>query len=242
MTLYNNIIDSIQPLDLIFFRGNDFVSDTISILQQIKLGSGEFTHVGMVVNNELLPTITQLKSGKLYVLESTISIPYPGSGPMTPDIVSGEGIFGVQIRELEDVIRTYTITEGAVLAWTKLKHNPFFSNKQFVINMVETIYNKVKNKGYEINCFELFGSLFSCVRPIRDNLITITIEDHKILITKNDGSQMYFCSELIGLIYKSISILPDYIDERNIVPMDLLGYDQDYHIDIVEKPIYIKMS
>lgn len=240
--LYNDIIQSIQPLDLIAFRGSDFVANIISTLENIVLGSGEFSHVGIVVSRDVLPSITQLVPNRYYVLESTMTANYPGLGEITPDVISNKGKVGVQIRDLEDVIRTYTISKNSYVAHCKLKHNPYLSNTYNIIKIMGKIYQQYGDKKYERNCLEFSGSLFSYVRPFRDNLNMIKVEDHQVFVNYNTENKWYFCSELVALIYKEVGVLPKNIDIRDVAPMDLLGYDLDSEMDIVEKPIYIKFS
>lgn len=255
---YSEIINHIRPLDLLAFRGSDFVSNFISTVQDKVLGSGEFTHVGLVVTKELLPSVPQLKPGLYYVWESTMSSEYPGSGLMSPDVVTGKGKFGVQIRCFKDVVKTYTSAKGSTVAVCRLKNNPWasqsynriyetnihlYDRRENIINQMEQIHEDYGDRSYELSCCQLLASLFSCLRPFRDNFQQITVKDQKVIINyraddENDN-EWFFCSELVGLIYKKIGVLPSSIDARNITPMDLLGYDQDHEIDIVEDPIHI---
>ena len=123
---YDEIENKLQPLDLLMFRGGDFVSASIRYLEEKMLGNGSFSHVGIVVTRELMPWLKVLEYGEKYVWESTMSIPIGGFVEDVPDVESGKGRFGVQIRVLEDVVESYTNTEsGALVAWVPLKDNPW---------------------------------------------------------------------------------------------------------------------
>ncbi len=241
---YSDIIETIQPLDLLAFRGADFVSNFISNVEETFVGSGEFTHVGIVVNKEILPSIEQLEDGKYYVWESTMSSEYPGSGEMAPDIISGKGRLGVQIRDLKDVVNSYTAVPDAYLAVCPLKNNPWLSSdKREIIKTIKYIHDKYGRRTYELGCCQLFGSVFSICRPLRDNFQRITVKDQQVIINFNindeENNTWLFCSELVALIYKKVGILSEDVDIRDVNPMDLLGYDTDTHMDIVKEPIFI---
>src|SRR4029434_11276944 len=65
---------SIQPLDIILFRGTDWVSHAICFLEGKMFGHGDFSHAGVVVTREALD-LPFLEPDKVYVWESTLSAP-----------------------------------------------------------------------------------------------------------------------------------------------------------------------
>lgn len=106
---YNDLKSKIKPLDLLLFKGTDFVSKTISKCELYMEGSGSYSHTGIVISWEVMPFLSELEEGKLYIWESTMSGSCRGMnrGGEVPDVETGKGCFGVQIRDLEEVIKHY---------------------------------------------------------------------------------------------------------------------------------------
>ena len=119
---YKEIKNDIQSFDAIFFRGGDLISDMIEVLEKYKVSSGVFTHVGMVVTADILPYCNvkglpyHLESNKLYILESTFGYEIPHILEGKCDITTGKGKFGVQLRELEDIIPWYITNDKTKVA------------------------------------------------------------------------------------------------------------------------------
>ena len=105
---YSSIKNIIFPLDIILFRGTDGVSDLIRVVEQDVRGCGDFSHAGIIVTRELLPNLTKLEAKKLYVMESTMSYPLPLVSDGPPNILTGKGYFGVQIRDLSILLNATT--------------------------------------------------------------------------------------------------------------------------------------
>jgi hypothetical protein len=79
-------------------------------LEARKLGRGEFSHAGMAVTREVVD-LPFLVPGKVYVWESTLSVPAGFFSHLTdkaPDVGTQGVRFGVQLRDLELVIPGYT--------------------------------------------------------------------------------------------------------------------------------------
>ena len=57
---------SIQPLDIILFRGIDPVSHAICFLEAKTFGRGDFSHAGVAITREVLD-LPFLEPGKVYV-------------------------------------------------------------------------------------------------------------------------------------------------------------------------------
>ena len=110
LSTYDAIKNKIRPLDLIAFRGGDIISDLIATLESHEVGIGAFSHVGMVVTSEILPSCMvngkefYLAPDRVYVFESTFTYDIPHITDGVPDVTTGHGEFGVQLRDLEDVI------------------------------------------------------------------------------------------------------------------------------------------
>lgn len=223
-----------QPLDLVFFKGVDFVSRTVLLAQEINVGRNDFSHVGIVINKELL-NIDQLNPGVLYIMESTVS-----DGRVL-DSVTNTRIIGVQIRPLNQVIDSYKVEPGCLVAWARLKNNPFITEKEKVISQFRKIYKKYGDNFYNMNPLDLLASFIPCMRTPR-NLFDKIIRGSEILIHNHrnfNRDEWVFCSQLIAIIYVDLKIIPADTIPENVIPMDLLGYDRDGLFSPVELMQYL---
>ena len=204
-----------NPLDLVFFKGNDFISRTVSGIEIVGTGSNQFTHVGIIINDELLD-IPQLVSGELYLLESTVD--QAGSG----DIVTGRKI-GVQIRHLTEVVNSYKAEPNCSVAWCKLTGNPIFSNKVETIAKFKKLYKKYGNAFYNMNILDLLAAAIPCFEKPRNLFDTITHETKEIINNFHhfDTEQWVFCSQLVAIIYKDLGLLTG--NPEDFSPVELLS-------------------
>lgn len=217
----------VDPGDLIFFAGSDFVSGFIRFCQKRlakkvdpkTVPSGTFSHVGMVVTSEIL-NHPKIIPGHVYVFESTMSGKLGGNVPN----IDGLAFFGTQLRDYEILIPKYLASSSkdkkCKIAVGKLRNNPFISSnsktRRLLKNKFSQVFHTYNNISYDANVFSLAGAGWSCCRPARDDM-----ED---LFNTTDW---LFCSELIAVIYKELGIIPYDIDPKNVLPMDFLGYDTD---------------
>ena len=126
---WDDLVKLITPLDLVLFAGKDVVSSTIKTLQDKKLNTGTFSHLGIIVSSFILPHIKELDSNEWYVWESTSSLRLPGFENEVPDVF-GNHKLGVQIRNLKSVLDIYN---GEIYIG-KLKNNPLYNNYQLDID------------------------------------------------------------------------------------------------------------
>jgi len=238
---YDDYKYDIRPLDLVMFKGGDFVSDIIRYLEKkkgskisssgYKTVSDAFSHVGIVVNRYILDD-PRLEYGKLYIWESTMS------GRLTDGVynIENESYLGVQLRDLDDVIRAYDSDENTQIAFCPIKEeflDIWIENECILKQRFTTLFIKYNGIRYDANFYSLASSMFKCLRPMRDNVEDIT------------GTKMWlFCSELVAMIYKELGFFSENVEPKNVVPMDFLGYDADSSIDggipvIVKEPIYV---
>jgi hypothetical protein len=214
----NKINEVIQPLDMIFFHGGDLASKTIHLLQKITVGSGAYTHVGIVVNDELLLG-HGLEKNTWYIWESTFSSEYFG-GDM--GVLGTKGAyFGTQLRKLHEVIPAYLSNHGTKIAWCELKNNPWKNeeNRNAIIKTFSELFNRYNHIRYDYNPVSLLGSM---ILPLRTH------------------NNKLFCSELVALIYVHLGILPNTVDPSGVIPMDFFGIDADHAVPCcVEKSIVL---
>ena len=168
---YSTIKDKFKPLDMILFKGTDVFSDTICIVSQAATSDGDFSHCGLLVNKDLLPTVPQLQPDKWYVWESTFSAVggFLGKfGDGVPDIETNKGRLGVQIRDFEEVVTGYTPNGGKV-AWAPLIKNPWDTQShRDLADQVSAIHDVVGNRRYDLNCCGLLATVIPCLRVPRD--------------------------------------------------------------------------
>lgn len=214
----------IKPLDVILFRGSDFVSNTIRYLSKKSMGgryeAGCFSHVGIIVNKEVL-NLPEMEEGKLYIWESTISGRLGGNVKN----INNESFLGVQIRDFDKVVKLYS-TENTAIAVLKvidrrsLKHN--------VSEKLMPIYKKYNGQRYEFNLMQLFSALYPKLRWFRPNI---------------GIDRFLFCSELVSKIYCDLNIFPNTVIPANVIPADFISKGDADNLNLskyFEKFIFIK--
>jgi hypothetical protein len=258
MTLsYADASKNFQPLDLILFRGADFVSDTIRLFEDAVLKTGQFSHSGVLINSDILPSVPQLEPGRWYVWESTASAT---SGIMekfttpVPNALTGKGKFGVQIRDFEDVVTAYLQSSGAAVAWCPLQSNPWtrqpnetdvsYANRQKdLIQDIRDVFVEYGTRTYDANCLDLCASLFPCIRKSRDEFRTVLVNEHKIFSSVDlniDPAGWVFCSELVTLIYQEVGVISSSINPLNVVPVDFLGAGNNGVPNLTQRIVYLQ--
>lgn len=250
----NEIRKNIKPFDIICFKGSDGVSGIISGVQKYFLGSGEISHVGMVVTKDILPYYNIkgdnffLDEDEIYVFESTI--PYSltiEEQEVVPDAFTEEPKLGAQIRKLEEVIRVYLKDEGSSVGWCKLIKNPYTEeSKEIISETFQKIFADYYSRMYDLSFISLASAVFPKMRGIRAVRDFIFYTIYKLTTffglstRKNFGPLGWqFCSELIANVYIKMGIIDPKTDPRNVTPIDFFGFDQDGLDRIVENPIYL---
>lgn len=211
-----SIYREIAPFDLILFKGTDFISRIVKTFESLKYSNTEYSHVGIIVNSQVLPFIKNLELNKFYVIESILS----------SKLDNNKERFGIQIRELEDIIKTYSTTRNTKIAWAPLLFNPWkhiqSNEKSLIIKTLYDLYQNINKKS--------FKSIFPCLNSSY-KLDEILIAGHKllnnILLSKKiehlePGEIFIFSSKLVTMIYKAIGVLESCIN--NIDPIDYIEY------------------
>jgi len=260
---YDEIYNKIKPFDLIAFRGGDIISDIISNIEFHQVDVGTFSHVGMAVTSDILPFYIAdgekkyLDPDKIYLFESTISynIPYVDGAP---DITTGRGKLGVQLRDLQEVIPRYITNETTRVAWCKLIHNPLDriddesddshnARRSIIATRFQEFFSQYQGRMYEMSFIGLFSSIFPSLRGLRKIRDFLCTKLYSFLnycgITKNNSlgpAGWQFCSELVAAVYKDFDIIPDSFEPKDVVPVDFFGCDEDGLPVVVESPVFIK--
>jgi len=215
-----------KPFDIILFKGRDISSNLVAITEKISTGNSSYSHIGILVNSDILPQISEMQKDKWYVLESTANL-VKSDGPKN---IFGKRKFGVQIRDLDSLISEY----NGDIYYAELKDNPIdHLSLQYLQNKMSVIYTNYINKLYEMNCVDLCSAAFKCCRPIRKALNIVQLGIGKVLIRnwnpdKNDPNDMIYCSQLAAVILQDIGVLSTTVDTRNYLPVDVLGIREGY--------------
>ena len=208
---------NIKPLDAIFFKGTELVSKSIIKFQEIVLGKGEWSHVGLVINKSIMPSLN-VKDDELYIWESTISSDNSLiTNDPTLDAESQKPVFGVQIRKLSDVIANSN-KNGVELGYAKLLDNPIdkkdtesedeYKMRLYIIrNKLNALHKRYYHRTYEINICRLFAALLSCCFCCRSSCCI--------------GKRWKFCSQFVAIVYQNLGLLSNKFDAAVIVPQDL---------------------
>lgn len=197
----------IQELDLIFFRGKDFISTAILEVEKITTGENQWSHVGLVVSKKLLPLVEQLKPGRLYIWESVLSSNFIMGTDGILDVETSKGFFGSQLRDLKDVVRAYNENCGKV-GLSRLINNPWKDEHQRprIISLFSKLHKDYCHAPFDVNPLGCLGSAFRCLRPGRNFLDVLVFQENyeQILADKIEE-------------YNDVQILSDKIEEHNDV-------------------------
>lgn len=225
---YDQVKSKFRPLDLVACRGDGLISDAISIAQKEKLGDGRWSHVGLLVNTEMMPGILNGKKDKWYIWEST-------SLNEAVDVESKQTVTGVQIRDFEEVCKEYYKFQDTEVAVFRLVDNPcqrvqgesdeaFGARKQALRIKLAKAHQKYHGRPYDFS--GTLPAFFKCLRKYRDDNFAID-KFHEYAM---------FCSELVASVYKDLSLLPDTVNVENVVPEDLFGFDADGEVKLQLEP------
>lgn len=228
-----DIKDTIRPLDIVLFRGSDFVSDFIVWAEKMSVKTSktlgvskhEFSHCGVVVTKEIIDHPNMIE-GRLYVLEST------ASGILGNNIknIDGNSLIGVQIRDLEALIPAYKKTKKAKVAIGTLKIHPYNTiGEKTTKNISQSFYNYVGGKYYDADPIVLGSAVCFRARKIKEKL-------------KIGGEEYFFCSELVAELYKRLELINERANPEYCVPMDFVGKDVDeiIPVDFLTEIRYVK--
>ncbi|QYB17531.1 hypothetical protein PV-S19_0167 [Pacmanvirus S19] len=248
--LVNDFIGKIRPLDLIVFRTVDPISSGIQKLQDELIGYGEISHVGVAISREYCDKINVVNNSQktLYCWESTAS-GWIGDGVKNAE--TGKASFGVQLRNLREVIKSYLMNPNANIGVCRLIDNPILKHEGETTSQydrriddlkmkISIAYDNYNSNSFEFNPLVLLGALFPPLRPLRD----ATYEVLEKYMGTFDKNAWLFCSEFVCLLYQQIGVITDETDgyadgklpnPENCLPVDLLSFDTD--VDGINKPI-----
>lgn len=196
----------------------------------------------------------RVKEGEIYVFESTMSHGIIGLIQEVPDVTTGKGCFGVQLRNLKKVIPAYITSQKTKVAWCPLLNNPYnvVNNRKLLAKTFTEFFNSYEGRSYELDPIALLSSMYPVLRPLRycrDMIckkIIKTMRKFGIEVLSEGPAGWQFCSELVANVYKEIGILPPDIDPSNVIPVDFFSADYSSKKKkgrmqgLVASPIYVR--
>jgi hypothetical protein len=222
---YAKIRVNLRTGDVVFFKAGG-VSDAIAAVEENTVGSGKYTHMGIVILSNSFPIGSEYRLCDIsgndyatipYIFESTMSKLVGGDGTLN---VGGKGMLGVQLRTLDGVIHTYGEKKDTQISIGKLKDDLHIDDTKLYESFFK--YNK---KNYQLNLWYLFTSAFRSIRFLR-----------KLPFFLDMG---IFCSQLVALVLQENDILSKDINPADCIPMDFFpkSKTKTYDTDINQIPI-----
>ncbi len=230
----------VHPLDLVLFKGVDLVSDFICKMEKLRHFDGDlFSHCGVVVTKDVMPFIPGLKSGKYYVWESTFS--YSLISDEAKD-VNGKSAFGVQIRDLDLVVKSYLAANDAKIAICPLYKYPEITAN--LIDDLRQLHQYYGMKFYNINCCNIMATVIPCLRLPRLIVNKVMAAGEKVLMINGVNKvDWVFCSELVAAIYIKLGLLSADLDPENVTPIDFLHFtDEVSRMPLIRTCNYIMIN
>lgn len=126
---------------------------------------------------------------------------------------------GTRLAPLKDVVTSYhRWFPRARTAWGKLKARPAAVDPTVLADLYAT-YGDV---GY--NCCCLCCAAWAWLRPCGR-------------CCRHPDDKTVFCSELVAIVLQRLGLIDIKFDPAHVLPVDLLGYDQDGLPALVEEPV-----
>ena len=213
----SSVISKMRPLDMLCFRGHSTFSKAIMKVEARTLGHSEFSHVGVVVDSSITREDNKLDPNKLYFLESLASKGF------AKDVLEDKTIKGVQIRDLEEVLKEAESDDPCEVAWARLKDNPLDNDlkRDELKKKLRDYFELVIHKGYEMT--------LHLIKAFQDNP------------TYHGPDQTYFCSELAAGLYQKIGLFPENMDCETIAPVEMLC-NKEKPSPQFEQPIVLNLT
>lgn len=239
---YETALAQIKPLDVLLFRGGDFVSTAIRRIEARRVRNGGFSHAALVITGATIdftsvhgPKAQTIDPDKLYVWEITMS------GKLNDGVtdIFGRSFLGVQVRPLDAVIAAARKNTRVKVAWLRLKRSPFadisaapseyagiprpFGSESQLRQILTTLYHETLEAPYEACLCILIAATFPRLR-----------------CCSTQGTKRFFCSEFVAYVLKRVGVLASSTKEQNVIPVDFIpGVDEDHEVDCCEAPVYL---
>ena len=250
----------IKPFDVLLFKGGDFISSGIEVVEKMTSKVGAFSHAALVISpkyidfmvalaehipapasierTKLLDSIKFLESNpdKLYTWEITMS------GKLNDGVTDafGKNFLGVQIRPLSDVMIAIRSNPKTRMAWLPLKFHQTVelaapgetvTEIELVIDDSDDILKRKATLLYK-QTYEAPYEVCLC------SLVAAACPRLRFCSTKS--TTRFFCSEFVAYALKQLGFLPETCSEEKVMPVDFIpSVDTDKEINCCGEPTYL---
>ena len=130
--------------------------------------------------------------------------------------MSGKKFTGVQLRDLDAVVKNYDRSSDTEMAWTRMREEvrPHIDSR-----LLEQVVERYLDRRFQWNPLYLFGALCETIRPLRTRF------------RRRWLSNKLFCSELTARVLKDFRLLPRQVDPLNVIPSGFRDRDQAQTMD-----------
>lgn len=210
---WSEVRNRLETLDMIQFRGWDWISRGMLRVEQRALGAkgGRYTHVALVMRGSDFPKTSPYHNDtKLYAFECTD----PKEDGVTN--FNGKKFSGVQLRDLDAIVPNYDRSEDTELAWMRMHDEvrPDIDPEE-----LERVVERYLDRKFDWNPLHLFGALYKSVRPWRN------------LFERTYSSKRLFCSQLTALVLRDLGVLASEIEPLDVLPSDFRSLDRQQTMD-----------
>jgi hypothetical protein len=199
---WNEIRGQLETLDMILFRGWDWVSRGMLRIESQALGSeaARYSHCALVVKGSDFPRASRFRDDyKLYAFECTDQ-----NEDKVRD-VSGDKFSGVQLRDLDAVVENYDRSPNTELAWMRMRDEV---RPNVDPESLQQVVERYIHRRFQWNPIYMFGALYKTFRPLRDRY------------RRRWTSERVLCSELSALVLRDFGLLPQYVNPLDVIPVD----------------------
>lgn len=208
-----------MSLEIVLFSGSRHFSKLIQYCQKRQLMEhvssanayqcALFSHVGILVNSQIVPSERNLVPGCVYIFES--------AGADIRD-VRGKHVIGVQLRDFRRILEhCFEINEKVAIVSLKATQNLTPEELHALIaERSDKFIISTLGIPYPLNVMKMVAAFNSKVRKVMNDMNQIHILP-----------KTYFCSQLVSDFLKFLGVLPDSCDPASVLPMDFCGCDID---------------
>eukprot|EP01137_Pigoraptor_chileana_P000446 Opistho-2@36659 len=210
---YEEVLRRASPLDMFFFQGSAAFSAAIRHTEKLAFGVGDFSHVGIIVTTDVLP-ITNGVKGRLYVWEAI-----KGGNPAAPDVETREVRPGVQIRDVEAVLKMYVKPGLSRMAWARLKDNPCCAGDESLAKTrtrLTELHAMFNGAPYDANVVHLASAMSEKIHALRKAFAA----DAESSMSESDAAM--FCSEWATRVYQAAGVFPEDFSAEQMAPQEFL--------------------
>ncbi|KAJ3207489.1 hypothetical protein HDU67_007440 [Dinochytrium kinnereticum] len=233
--------NTVEPLDIVLFNGNDIVGNFISMVEAKHVVPGLkspfgalWTHAGIIVDKTVLP-LECLDDGRLYIYESVFSgevlgYVYSKVLPVDHKVKPSGFHLGPQLRPFLETVEEAPSVDVAICKLDPAQRKRLMSDLHLTQSLVLSFYEKYQRWGYPLNPLPQFAA----ASPVLYNTLVGMRNAVDLFMFRGGGKgegergveassssttdQKVFCSELVALLCRDLGI--DDFASGNITPSE----------------------